>query len=46
MNFQTDTENAASTNAVDAFRRLLDIKRRYDPDNLRLNQNIDPETSA
>ncbi|MQA73529.1 MAG: FAD-binding protein [Solirubrobacterales bacterium] len=45
INFQTDDEGADRVRAMYGrnFERLLEIKRRYDPDNLfRSNRNIDP----
>jgi FAD/FMN-containing dehydrogenase len=45
VNFQTDDEDDARTRASYGanFRRLLELKRRYDPENLfRTNRNIDP----
>jgi FAD/FMN-containing dehydrogenase len=44
VNFMPDDENARVEKAYGAnYRRLSEIKRRYDPDNLfRMNQNIRP----
>jgi FAD/FMN-containing dehydrogenase len=46
VNFITDTQTGTelrATYGTDRYERLLQLKRRYDPDNLfRLNQNIAP----
>jgi FAD/FMN-containing dehydrogenase len=44
VNYLADDESARVANAYGPnFDRLVEIKRRFDPDNLfRLNHNIDP----
>jgi hypothetical protein len=44
VNYLGDDESARTRDAYGPnFDRLVDLKRRYDPDNrFRLNQNIDP----
>ena len=44
VNYLADDESARTRDAYGPnYDRLVDLKRRYDPDNrFRLNQNIDP----
>ncbi|UCD23132.1 MAG: BBE domain-containing protein, partial [Gemmatimonadota bacterium] len=45
VNFMTEEEGARVAEAYgDSYKRLVDLKKKYDPSNmLRLNQNIKPE---
>ena len=49
MNFQTADEDEARLRASyrASYDRLLELKRRYDPENVfRANRNIDPQVAA
>ena len=47
VNFLGDSDAARSSYGADTFKRLVALKRDYDPTNVfRLNQNISPDDAA